>query len=75
MDHVLLSTQVPPSDYHEDYSVLQLLVYFEYHDHNNSYFCRCGMVFLDPGELKWKPYFLTWLSNFPVELQDTVKVR
>lgn len=36
---------------------------------------RCGMVYLDPGDLKWKPYVQTWLdSKFPVKLLDTTKV-
>ena len=24
---------------------------------------RCGMVYIDPDELKWKPYVQTWLSG------------
>lgn len=32
------------------------------------------MVFLDPSELKWKPYVLTWLNNIPFLLPDTAKV-
>lgn len=36
---------------------------------------RCGMVYLDPGDLKWKPYVQTWLdSRFPVKLSDATKV-
>ena len=34
------------------------------------------MVYLDPGDLKWKPYVQTWLdSKFPIKLQDATKVR
>ena len=37
---------------------------------------RCGMVYLDPGDLKWKPYVQTWLdSRFPVKLSDATKVH
>lgn len=32
------------------------------------------MVYLDPGELRWKPYVLTWLDNLPVQMSDTTKV-
>ena len=33
------------------------------------------MVYLDPGELRWKPYVQTWLdSKFPAKLSDTTKV-
>lgn len=33
------------------------------------------MVYLDPGELKWKPYVQTWLnSKFPAKLSDATKV-
>lgn len=24
---------------------------------------RCGMVYIDPDELKWKPYVQTWISG------------
>ena len=37
---------------------------------------RCGMVYVDPGELKWKPYIQTWVEHrFPVKLPDATKVR
>lgn len=29
---------------------------------------RCGMVYIDPDELKWMPYVQTWISG----LGDTV---
>ena len=33
------------------------------------------MVYLDPGDLKWKPYVQTWLdSKFPSKLPDATKV-
>lgn len=25
---------------------------------------RCGMVYIDPEELKWMPYVQTWLTGF-----------
>ncbi|XP_074141707.1 dynein axonemal heavy chain 6 isoform X2 [Sminthopsis crassicaudata] len=31
---------------------------------------RCGMVFVDPEELKWMPYVLTWKSSFADKLSD-----
>lgn len=36
------------------------------------------MVYVDPGELKWKPYMLTWLNtefSAKVKLSDATKVR
>ena len=33
------------------------------------------MVYLDPGDLKWKPYVQTWIdSRFPTKLSDATKV-
>ncbi|XP_036606051.1 dynein heavy chain 6, axonemal [Trichosurus vulpecula] len=31
---------------------------------------RCGMVYVDPEELKWLPYVLTWKSNFSDKMND-----
>uniref|UniRef100_A0A5F8HIF6 Dynein axonemal heavy chain 6 n=1 Tax=Monodelphis domestica TaxID=13616 RepID=A0A5F8HIF6_MONDO len=31
---------------------------------------RCGMVFVDPEELKWLPYVLTWKQNFLEKLNE-----
>lgn len=37
---------------------------------------RCGMVYVDPGELRWKPYVQTWLDHkFPAKLTDATKVH
>ena len=37
---------------------------------------RCGMVYVDPAELKWRPYVLTWMaSKFPAKMADATKVR
>lgn len=33
------------------------------------------MVYLDPGELRWRPYVLTWLNDLPIEMADTTKVK
>ncbi|XP_071825285.1 dynein axonemal heavy chain 6-like isoform X2 [Apostichopus japonicus] len=30
---------------------------------------RCGMVYVDPGELKWMPYVNTWMAKFKDKLQ------
>ncbi|KAK0131808.1 Dynein heavy chain 6, axonemal [Merluccius polli] len=35
---------------------------------------RCGMVYIDPDELKWKPYVQTWLSGLGDQLPETVRV-
>ena len=38
---------------------------------------RCGMVYVDPGELKWRPYMLTWLStkfSQSAKVSDATKV-
>ena len=33
------------------------------------------MVYVDPGELRWKPYVQTWLDHkFPAKLTDATKV-
>lgn len=26
---------------------------------------RCGMVYIDPEELKWMPYVQTWIAGLP----------
>lgn len=31
---------------------------------------RCGMVYVDPEELKWMPYVKTWLSSWKKKLRD-----
>uniref|UniRef100_A0A8C5FLE3 Dynein, axonemal, heavy chain 6 n=1 Tax=Gadus morhua TaxID=8049 RepID=A0A8C5FLE3_GADMO len=35
---------------------------------------RCGMVYIDPDELKWKPYVQTWLSGLGEKLPEAVGV-
>ena len=49
--------------------------------YSNSWTCylmcvfRCGMVYVDPGELRWKPYIQTWINHkFPAKLSDATKV-
>jgi dynein heavy chain len=35
---------------------------------------RCGMVYVDPGELRWKPFIETWLyHDFPGKMTDATK--
>ncbi|XP_029289697.1 LOW QUALITY PROTEIN: dynein heavy chain 6, axonemal [Cottoperca gobio] len=34
---------------------------------------RCGMVYIDPNELKWMPYVQTWISNLGAKLPDPVQ--
>ncbi|XP_071942686.1 dynein axonemal heavy chain 6-like [Antedon mediterranea] len=31
---------------------------------------RCGMVYIDPGELKWMPYVRTWMAKFKKMLKE-----
>jgi len=35
---------------------------------------RCGMVYVDPEEIKWLPYVRSWLSKLDVTLpEDSIK--
>uniref|UniRef100_A0A8C3AFB1 Dynein axonemal heavy chain 6 n=1 Tax=Cyclopterus lumpus TaxID=8103 RepID=A0A8C3AFB1_CYCLU len=34
---------------------------------------RCGMVYIDPNELKWMPYVQTWISGLGAKLPDPVR--
>ncbi|XP_067440238.1 dynein axonemal heavy chain 6 [Thunnus thynnus] len=34
---------------------------------------RCGMVYIDPAELKWMPYVQTWISGLGAKLPDPVR--
>lgn len=34
------------------------------------------MVYVDPGELRWKPYVMTWLeTKFKAKVSDATKVN
>lgn len=33
---------------------------------------RCGMVYVDPDELKWKPYVQTWISGLRAKVVRNV---
>nr|XP_029134611.1 dynein heavy chain 6, axonemal [Labrus bergylta] len=35
---------------------------------------RCGMVYIDPDELKWMPFVLTWISGLGAKLPDAVQI-
>ncbi|XP_056136504.1 dynein axonemal heavy chain 6 [Lampris incognitus] len=35
---------------------------------------RCGMVYIDPEELKWMPYVQTWISSLGKMFPDSVRV-
>ena len=50
---------------------------FTLHVHvHYCYTCRCGMVYVDPGELRWKPYVQTWLDHkFSATITDATKVH
>ncbi|KAJ8245285.1 hypothetical protein GJAV_G00269100 [Gymnothorax javanicus] len=34
---------------------------------------RCGMVFIDPAELKWMPYVQTWIKGLPDKLTEEMQ--
>jgi dynein heavy chain len=35
---------------------------------------RCGMVYIDPDEIKWLPYIQSWLSKLDIALpEDSLK--
>ncbi|XP_071360020.1 dynein axonemal heavy chain 6 [Trachinotus anak] len=34
---------------------------------------RCGMVYIDPDDLKWMPYVQTWISGLGAKLPDPVR--
>ncbi|KAK5899926.1 hypothetical protein CesoFtcFv8_009352 [Champsocephalus esox] len=34
---------------------------------------RCGMVYIDPNELKWMPYVQTWISGLEAKLPEPVR--
>ncbi|XP_036933614.1 dynein heavy chain 6, axonemal [Acanthopagrus latus] len=34
---------------------------------------RCGMVYIDPDELKWMPYVQTWINSLGEKLPDAVR--
>lgn len=33
---------------------------------------RCGMVYIDPDELKWMPYVQTWISGLGAKVVHAV---
>lgn len=35
---------------------------------------RCGMVYIDPEELKWMPYVQTWISGLGAKVVHTVSL-
>ncbi|XP_056004113.1 dynein axonemal heavy chain 6-like isoform X1 [Ostrea edulis] len=34
---------------------------------------RCGMVFVDPEELKWLPYVQTWMNGYADKVKDEIR--
>ncbi len=35
---------------------------------------RCGMVYVDPGQLKWMPYVKTWLDTLSDKLRRETRL-
>ena len=35
---------------------------------------RCGMVYVDPGQLGWKPYVTSWLQRVGGKLKQDAQV-
>lgn len=38
------------------------------------FFFRCGMVYVDPGQLGWKPYVTSWLQRVGAKLKQDAQV-
>jgi dynein heavy chain len=36
---------------------------------------RCGMVYMDPGQLGWKPLLVSWLTTLPRGIDNKLKKR
>jgi len=37
---------------------------------------RCGMVYVDPAELGWKPYVRSWINKLEIDLYErSVKLK
>lgn len=37
------------------------------------YLNRCGMVFVDPEELKWLPFTQTWMNGYADKVKDEIR--
>lgn len=37
------------------------------------YLYRCGMVFVDPEELKWLPFTQTWMNGYADKVKDEIR--
>ena len=42
--------------------------------HYRPLLLRCGMVYVDPDELKWMPYVKTWMDSMGKRIPDDSKV-
>ena len=42
----------------------------------NLLLLRCGMVYVDPDDLRWKPVIETWLNDYSdkLKMKDETKV-
>lgn len=37
-------------------------------------YIRCGMVYMDPNELGWRPYVKSWMQRTCTKMKDETKV-
>lgn len=37
-------------------------------------YVRCGMVYMDPNELGWRPYVKSWMQRTCTKIKDETKV-
>ena len=55
------------------YSDGSMSIQVDHHGHALLFF-RCGMVYVDPGQLGWKPYVTSWLQRVGGKLKEDAQV-